>query len=119
MFRVGVIAALALAAAAPAAGVLPHSGLKGVVHVGPTTPVCMVGQPCSAPVQTTLVFTRRGRHVSIPTDADGNYRALLVPGIYDVATKPKIGFGGLRPARVKVRSDHVDHLDFFADTGIR
>ena len=36
-----------------------------------------------------------------------------------ITTKPKIGFGGLKPGRVKVRSGHVDHLDFFADTGIR
>ena len=54
-----------------------------------------------------------------PLNLGGTYRALLVPGIYEVTTKPKIGFGGLKPGRVKVRSGHVDHLDFFADTGIR
>ena len=110
-------ASIVISAAAPAAGL--RSGLHGVVRRGPTAPVCEVGQPCSAPVKTTLVFTRAGRRIRVATHVDGSYRALLGPGIYAVATSPRIGFGVLRPARVRVRIGHIDRIDFYADTGIR
>ena len=109
---------LALAPAAPAAGGTA-SGLYGVVWQGPTQPVCRIDVPCSAPAQTTLVFTRFGRQFRVRTRTDGRYRAVLPPGIYAVTTAPRIGFGFLQPARVKVRPARFDHLDFRADTGIR
>jgi len=109
---------MVLAAAGPAAGVTA-SGLHGVVRRGPTSPVCFVGRPCSAPVKTTLVFTRLARRVLVRSNADGTYLALLAPGIYSVTTSPKIGFGVLKPARVEVRAGHLDRIDFSADTGIR
>src|SRR5580765_194422 len=118
----GGVAALALALviSGSAAGTGPlSSGLQGVVRRGPTTPVCAIGKPCSTPVKTTLIFTRLGRRFTVPTGTYGGYRALLAPGVYSVTTSPKIGFGNLTPARVKVRLGHVDHLDFTADTGIR
>jgi hypothetical protein len=116
--RAALLSAIVLAAAGPAAGVTA-SGLHGVVRRGPTSPVCFVGQPCSAPVKTTLVFNRLGRRVLVRSGADGAYLALLAPGIYAVTTSPRIGFGVVKPARVEVRAGHLDRLDFLADTGIR
>jgi hypothetical protein len=112
-------AALTAAFVVGPGGIALTSGLQGVVRVGPTMPVCKVGEPCSRAVKTTLVFTRLGRQIRVPTATDGSYRAVLPAGIYSVTTSPKIGFGAIKPARVKVRLGHVDHLDFFADTGIR
>jgi hypothetical protein len=111
------VVAPAVAVAAPAA--VAPSGLRGVVRRGPTQPVCQAGQPCSEPAQTTLVFTRLGHRFLARAAVNGAYRILLPPGIYSVATAPKIGFGVVRPAHVHVRRGHVDHLDFYADTGIR
>jgi hypothetical protein len=83
-------------------------------------PVCKVGVPCTAPLQTTLVFTRSGRAYEIRSGTQGAYRAMLAPGYYKVALLRRVGIGkAIRPARVHIRAGHVDRLDFFADTGIR
>ena len=98
------------------------SGLRGTVSRGPTTPVCRVGVPCSAPaVGAVLVFSRRGQAaVRVRAGAGGRYSVHLDPGYYTVAISPvpRIGFG-LRPARVHVASGVDAHLDFSVDTGIR
>src|SRR5438045_1194069 len=113
------LALLAVVMAAAPAGAVGTTGLQGFVRVGPTAPVCRIGEPCSKAGQTTLVFTRLGRRTLVRTTKDGSYRALLPAGIYSVATSPKIGLGLVTPAHVKVRLGHLDHIDFFADTGIR
>jgi len=117
-FRGGLAAVTAAVVVGPG-GAAAISGLQGYVRIGPTMPVCKVGEPCTRTVKTTLVFTRPGHRILARTRADGSYSALLPAGIYSVTTSPKIGFGLIKPARVKVRLAHVDRLDFFADTGIR
>ena len=72
----GVAAVLAVAGSAAGA---PASGLTGTVWRGPTTPVCMVGKPCSAPMKTTLVFARHGQRFLFRSKPNGSYRALLPP----------------------------------------
>jgi hypothetical protein len=98
------------------------SGLHGIVTRGPTTPVCIVGVPCSAPaVGAVVVFSRAGHTVlRIRTGAGGRYSVHLTPGYYTVAISPvpRIGFG-IRPARVHVRRNVDARLDFSIDTGIR
>jgi hypothetical protein len=115
----GGLAAVAAAVVVGPGAVALTSGLQGHVRIGPTAPVCRVGEPCSRAAKTTLVFTRLGSRILVHTGADGSYRAVLPAGIYSVTTSPKIGFGVIKPARVKVRLGHLDHIDFFADTGIR
>ena len=117
---VGPIAAAVLAAPAATAS-LPQSGLYGVVRKGPITPVCRIGQPCDAPAQVTLVFSRAGRDVSrTRSGADGRYRVVLTPGYYAVRTVERIGVArNIRPRNVHVRAGHFDQLDFSIDTGIR
>jgi hypothetical protein len=96
------------------------SGLHGTVTKGPTTPVCRAGQPCSAPVQVTLVFRRAGRVYRARSTAAGVYRIALPAGYYTVATAQRIGITpNIRPARVHVRAGHLDAIDFRIDTGIR
>jgi hypothetical protein len=101
------------------------SGLQGTVMKGPTMPVCRVGQPCSAPAQVTLSFSRTvspGRHrfYWLRTSARGRFRVLLPPGYYAVQIKERIGITrNIRPARVHVRAGHVDTINFHIDTGIR
>ena len=97
-------------------------GLHGIVRRGPTTPVCMVGVPCSAPaVGAVLVFSRAGHTVlRVRTGAGGRYSVHLAPGYYMVRVSPgpRVGFG-IRPARVLVRRNVDARLDFSIDTGIR
>ena len=113
------IAAAALAAAAPAAA--PTSGLYGVVKRGPIYPVCRAGQPCDAPAQVTLIFSRGTRNVArARSRAGGRYRIALSPGFYAVRTLERIGIArNIRPQAVHVRLGHFNRIDFFIDTGIR
>ena len=118
------LALLVLAAAgfaASAAALTYPNGLYGTVTKWPTRPVCPVGEPCSAPVQVTLVFSRPG-HAPVRTRsaANGAYRVALPAGYYTVRSVQKIGFSqSPRPAKVHVRAGHWDKLNFVFDTGIR
>jgi hypothetical protein len=101
--------------------VLAATGLHGVVTRGPTTPVCRVGQPCSAPaVGAILVFSRGGRIAArAHVGAGGRYVVRLGSGVYAVEVSPTQTIGGLRPHQVRVRAGVSSRIDFQIDTGIR
>jgi hypothetical protein len=98
------------------------SGLHGIVTRGPTTPVCRVGIPCSAPAAgAVLVFSREGHVVArITVGARGRYTVRLAPGLYAVTVSPtpKIG-SGIQPRTVRVPRGLDVRQDFSIDTGIR
>ena len=94
--------------------------LHGIVVRGPTTPVCMVSRPCSAPaVGAVLAFSRGGRVVArARVGAGGRYSVRLAPGAYLVTQAPPSRIGaGVRPGRVRVGVSAT--VNFFIDTGIR
>jgi hypothetical protein len=96
--------------------VLVTGVLWGSVMVGPTTPVCHAGTPCSAAAkQATLTFSRPGRIVSTETDGAGRYRIRLAIGAWTVRASV-----GMRttPATVLVRAG-ARRTNFAVDTGIR
>jgi hypothetical protein len=97
------------------------SGVYGVVMRGPTTPVCRVGTPCSAPaVGAVLVFSRNGLVVArVRVGAGGRYSVRLDPGTYSVAQPVAPKIGGLQPRRVVIRRGVFARVDFRIDTGIR
>ena len=96
--------------------VLVAGVLWGSVTIGPTTPVCRVGTPCSAPAKhATLTFSRVGRSVSAKTDAAGRYRVTLPAGTWSV--RASVGMR-VAPASVLVRSG-THRANFDVDTGIR
>lgn len=116
-----LLATAALLSAGASAAAHP-SGLYGVVHKGPTKPVCRVGEPCDAPAQVTLIFSKAGKQAARirSTKATGSYRIALAPGYYTVTTLEKVGVGrDIKPRTVHVRRAHWDKLNFFIDTGIR
>ena len=117
-----LIAALAPATlGATSTHTIASSGLRGVVIRSPTTPVCVVGDPCSAPAKNTaLVFGRRGTSVTTRTNSVGRYRVALDPGWWSVrtATFPRIG-SGIEPHRVRVVAARFRVVDLDIDTGIR
>jgi hypothetical protein len=96
--------------------VLAAGILWGSVSIGPLTPVCRVGTPCSGPAKhVTLTFTRPGRVLSAKTDAAGGYRLTLPLGTWSVRAS-----AGMRmtPASVVVRAG-THRANFAIDTGLR
>jgi Carboxypeptidase regulatory-like domain len=101
---------------------LSTSGLHGSVVIDPAQPVCMVGQPCSAPDRhDVLAFWQGDRRVAqTKTDADGHYRVSLPPGTYRVRAPRHGGIGrGLEPSRVIVPRGRYARANFTLDIGIR
>ena len=91
--------------------------LHGAVTVGPITPVCHEGTPCSKPaVRVVLTFTRGASVVLAKTDAHGRYRVSLRPGVWKV--RASIGMS-MRPATFTVPRAATATRNFAIDTGIR
>ncbi|MFL5964365.1 MAG: carboxypeptidase-like regulatory domain-containing protein [Gaiellaceae bacterium] len=94
------------------------SGLYGLVTRGPTTPVCQVGVPCSAPYgHATLIFSRLGVTRRVTTDARGSYRIGLAPGRWSLRVQN--AHFGWKPTAVTVPSGRYAKVNVSVDTGIR
>jgi hypothetical protein len=91
--------------------------LHGTVRVGPTSPVCRTGTPCTKPAgRVSLVFAHGTSRVRTTTDAFGRYRVRLAPGTWTL----RVGrTGRLTPARFAVPRAATATRNFFVDTGIR
>jgi hypothetical protein len=119
-----LVVVLVLAVLAPieaASEFATGSGLRGLVTLSPTRPVCLEEQPCSRPAAgVVLVFRRNGRAVArVTTRANGTYRVLLRPGRYTVVA-PRYRFGsGITPQTVRVPRGRVARVDLEIDTGIQ
>jgi hypothetical protein len=110
------LGALALTTIASAA-VMPRSGLHGTVMRGPISPVCIAGQPCSAPARNVMLsFTGgAGATTTTRTSPDGMYSIRLRPGRYQVS----VSAGRIEPTVILVRRALFLRLNFSIDTGIR
>jgi hypothetical protein len=129
ILRLGASVAVALALLPAGATVgATGSGLYGTVRKGPVRPVCSASEPCDAPAQVTLSFTRTFRsdgggaitYATVRSDKQGRYRIALSPGYYQVRSTAKIGMTRLpKPHAIHVRAGRWDKIDLFFDTGIR
>ena len=119
-----LVVALCLAILAPIAATsesITGSGLRGLVTLSPTRPVCIEAQPCSKPAaDVVLVFRRNDASITrVTTSAHGIYRVVLRPGRYTVVA-PRYRLGsGITPHTVRVPRGRMAHLDFEIDTGIQ
>jgi len=98
------------------------SGLYGNVVISPARPVCVVGQPCTAPDKNdVLAFWRQGRRVrTARTSEEGRYRVSLAPGRYAVTAKRSGPIGrGLQSVHVVVPRARYARVNFSLDIGIR
>jgi hypothetical protein len=104
-----------------------RSGLAGWVHLGPQCPVETEGDPCEDKPATGSKVTvatplpgnpdAAGEVVAhTTTDADGNYRVAVPPGMYVVTAQ-----AGMSCRLMNVRVTHSAYLkvDIACDTGIR
>jgi hypothetical protein len=96
------------------------SGLFGTVVISPSTPVCQVGKPCTAPAAgVKLTFSRGAIDVkSVVTTSTGRYRIVLASGVYTVRAG-KSRLSRLAPTTVTVVNGIVRRRNFTLDTGIR
>jgi len=115
--RAVVVTAL-LALVLPAvAGSVTRTGLRGHVTIGPLTPVCRVGTPCTGAAKNlTLSFRHVFRVWKATTDRSGNYRIALGPGSYVLTANRG---RSVRPAVVAVAAGRVRVVNLAIDTGIR
>jgi hypothetical protein len=100
------------------------TGIEGVTMLGPTTPVCRVGVPCSRPIGATLSITdATGRVIlSVASGADGHFRADLPPGTYTLLPlplQPGTFYPHAMSLTVNVGPGAYTHVDVVYDTGIR
>src|SRR4051794_25475532 len=117
------ICAAAVLVSAGAAATPPRTGAWGVVTRGPIVPVCVAGQPCSAPARhVQLVFSQNGQALAqATTDDNGKYRLPLKAGVYTVKVGTqgaRVG-RGLEPTKLRTVATRWVRVDFSLDTGIR
>lgn len=99
----------------------PVSGLRGTVMLDPSRPVCIEGQPCTAPAAgVVLRFSRNGRAVvRTTTQANGTYRVVLARGTYVVSLVPERRPRSITPRIVRVAAGRMTRVDFVIDTGLQ
>jgi len=112
-----VTALLAVMLPAAAGSTVASTGLRGHVTIGPLTPVCRAGTPCSGSAKhVTLSF----KHVVVvyrtTTDGSGYYRIALGSGTYFVTAGKGMS---IRPVTVTVVAGRMRIVNLAIDTGIR
>ncbi|HWJ33168.1 MAG TPA: hypothetical protein VNR59_12600 [Gaiellaceae bacterium] len=91
--------------------------LHGTVRIGPTSPVCRAGVPCTKPAaRVVLTFTQRGARVRVKTDTKGRYHVSIRPGAW--AVRANVGMR-ITAARFVVPRAASATRNFTIDTGIR
>lgn len=97
------------------------TGLEGTVRRGPVTPVCQVGVPCDAPLESAFTVLVGQRIVAaFVSDSAGHYSLFLAPGVYAISpdtSAPVWPKGQTRQA--VVGQSGMTQLDLEFDTGIR
>ena len=115
-------ALFALCGATAAAQPSTQTRVSGVVKRGPTQPVCLVDEPCTAPAaHVKLVFSHAGRApVSTTTNQRGEYAVMLMSGLYSVRIAATKMMCRPEPSVIRVRAARKSQVvNFFIDTGIR
>jgi hypothetical protein len=103
----------------PGAGGLDKTGVEGTARLGPTQPVCRVGEPCDEPLQAEFTLQQDGRNVvRFASDSTGHFLVYTAPGAYVVVPDEPIGIGSQTP-EVVVGAEGLTHVVLLFDTGIR
>ena len=98
------------------------SGVAGQVLIGPTCPVVPQGQECpDGPYQATLTVNSPGgiQIAQVQTDAQGHFKAPLVPGNYILHPESPDGIASAGDQAFVVESGRYTQLMVNYDSGIR
>ena len=114
-----VVGALLLASCASAPS---DSGIKGMVTIGPTSPVEQPGETNVAPYSARiLIKNTTGRRIAeVESGEDGRFSVNLAPGRY--VLEPQSGAAGLpvaEPQDVTVKAHRFTEVSVAYDSGIR
>jgi hypothetical protein len=98
------------------------SGIEGQVLIGPLCPVVQPGQECpDGPYQATLtVVSLNGVVIAqVQSDAEGHFKAPLVPGEYVLHPESPDGIAFAGDQRFAVETGRYTRLTVHYDSGIR
>ena len=98
------------------------SGAFGTVVIDPARPVCIAGQPCTAPdAHDVLAFWRGTKRIATATTGiDGGFRVALVPGLYRITLPHRVGARAtVSPAQIRVLRGRFVRVAIRVDVGIR
>ena len=114
--------ALGISACGPAGQ--PHSGVQGLVQVGPTCPVERLGSPCPPRPLAATVVARDGNGQEVgraQSGADGHFTIGLQPGAYTLVglTINASGLPRPIPTTVTVVEGRYTSVTVEYDSGIR
>jgi len=121
-FCVPFLLALAFAACGGSNATAPTGGIEGQVTIGPMCPVVQVGTPCpDQPYQATItVLDANGNQVTqFQSDAQGQFRVLLDPGVYTLRPESPDHFTRAGEQTITVASGQFTQLTITYDSGIR
>lgn len=105
-------------------GITYASGIAGSATIGPITPVCRVGVPCSAPLRerfTVIATLPSGQlYKQTQSTAAGLFTLSLPPGNYTVFGQRSAGLvSRSSPVAVTVVQNQYQQVGLSFDTGIR
>lgn len=110
-----LVAALAGCSSGPEA----TGTVRGTAVLGPTQPVCRVGEPCSEPYSGPLDLVRDGKVVRTFTARNGSFEVQVAPGGYTVAHTSANGWPTCQSEGFRVEADRVTEVAVDCDTGLR
>jgi len=67
--------------------------VSGTLTLGPTSPVCSVSKPCTAPIANHEVDIVGSIPAKTYSDAQGRFTVYLPPGNYSITLNPQVGQG--------------------------
>ena len=109
------------AAVEPQGGGSAPTGLEGTAYRSPTRPVCLVDQPCNAPLSAGFEVWQHERMVArFRSDSAGRFLVHLSPGTYTVVPNSSVGvLIRSQVHEVIVGPSGLTHVELDFDTGIR
>lgn len=100
------------------------SGIRGIVHLGPTCEDATRASPCIEPYRADLVILDADDEVvaRVTSGADGRFEVTLPPGVYTIQPVPPANgdlFPNGDPISVVVGEEEYTEIGVDYDTGIR
>jgi hypothetical protein len=97
-----------------------HSGIRGVVLLGPMCPVERVGSPCpDRPFAAVVRVSGAQGHASVRSGSDGRFQIALAPGRYTLRASGSSAIQTSKPVEITVLSGRWTTATVSVDSGIR